>query len=335
MEPRAIVFEVFGEDSIPIAKSLKTENAINFLIYGIITGVKNAAALHNMALFVEVARTGSFSRASENLGMPTATVSRRIAAAEREFGVRLFDRTTRRVALSDAGRRYFERCEHLVEEARLAQDALLEVASRPTGHLHVSMPVDLGVHTIGPLLADFARQYTGITFDLDLSARHTDLIAEHIDIAIRLGDIKSERLIVRRIGKIEQGLFAAPAYLDRKGLPAQPADLVEHECILVGRSRSQRIWRLQQGTEATNVLVSGRFAVNNLGLMRALAERGMGIATLAPALARESVAHGRLLPVLCEWTVPALPIQAVLSSRRQPASVRALLDFLAARLPTL
>ena len=120
-----------------------------------------------MTLFVGVARTGNFSRASLALGVPGATLSRRIAAMERQFGVRLFDRTTRRVELTAAGRRYFERCGHLVDEARLAQEALRDDARRPSGHVRVSMPVDLGVYVIGPLLPDFVRQYPGITFDLD------------------------------------------------------------------------------------------------------------------------------------------------------------------------
>ena len=294
--------------------------------------MSDLSALHDMTLFVEVARTENFSRASRNLGVPGATLSRRIAAMEREFGVRLFDRTTRRVELTEAGRRYFERCAHLVDEARLAQEALRDGAERPSGHICVSMPVDLGVHYIGPLLPDFVRQYPGITFDLDLSPRHADLIGEHLDVALRLGTVKQENLVARRIGSIEQALFASPAYLDLRGRPAQPADLVEHECIVLRGSQGHATWKLQRDGEAAEVAVRGRFMVNNLGLMRLLAERGMGIAVLAPSLVRDVVADGRLAPVLPEWTKPRLPIHAVMSSRLQPASVKALLDFLASLL---
>jgi DNA-binding transcriptional LysR family regulator len=292
----------------------------------------NLAALHDMTLFVEVARTESFSRASRNLEVPGATLSRRIAALEREFGVRLFNRSTRKVELTDAGRRYFERCQHLVDEARLAQESLRESAELPSGHVRLSMPVDLGVFVIGPLLPEFARQFPGISFDLDLSPRHTDLVSEHVDVAIRLSAVKDEQLIVRRLGSIEQALYASPAYLERGGRPQQPADLVEHECIVVRSAQRQALWCLQRERESAEVAVRGRFMVNNLGLMRLLSERGMGIAALAPSLVREAVASGRLVPVLPEWTVPRLPIQAVLASHLQPACVRALLDFLAARL---
>ena len=293
------------------------------------------SALHDMTLFVEVARTTSFSRASRNLSVPGATLSRRIAAMEREFGVRLFDRTTRRVELTEAGRRYFERCGHLVDEARLAQEALRETAAQPSGHIRISMPVDLGVTAIGPVLTDFARQFPGISFDLDLSPRNADLVGEHVDVAIRLGTVRNEALVARRIGSVEQRMFASPAYLALRGMPTQPADLVEHECILLRSAQRQALWRLQGDADMAEVVVRGRFMLNNVGLMRVLAERGMGIAVLDPSLVRESLANGRLSQVLPEWAAPRLPIHAVMSSRIQPASVRALLDFLVARLVAL
>lgn len=297
--------------------------------------MNNLAALQGMALFVEVARTSSFSVAGRNLAVPTATLSRRIAAMEREFGVRLFDRSTRRVELTEAGRRYFERCGHLIDEARLAHESIQEVATRPSGHICISMPVDLGMHYIGPLLPEFVRQFPDISFDLDLSPRHVDPIGEHVDLAIRLGQVKDEKLVARRIGSIELALFAAPSYLDRHGRPTQPADLVEHDCIMIRGQQQRALWHLQREAEIAKVSVRGRFMLNNVGLMRLLAERGMGIAAMPPLLAREAVSGARLEQVLIEWSVPLLPIHAVLTSRMQPASVRALLDFLIARLALL
>ena len=294
--------------------------------------MNDLSVLHDMTLFVEVARTGNFSRASTKLGVPGATLSRRIAAMERRFGVRLFDRTTRRVELTDAGRRYFERCGDLVDQARLAQEALRDAAAGPTGHVHVSMPVDMGINHVGPLLPEFARRYPGISFELDLSPGHRDLVGEHVDVAIRIGAVKGDQLIVRRIGTVEMLMFAAPAYLERHGEPRQPADLVEHECITLPGPQREARWCLKRDTAAMEVTVRGRFAVNNLGLMRVLAERGLGIVVLSHALAREAVNAGRLAQVLQGWTLPPLPVHAVMSSRLQPASVRAFVDFLAARL---
>ena len=294
--------------------------------------MNDLSVLHDMTLFVEVARTCNFSRAGANLGVPVATLSRRIAAMEQRFGVRLFDRTTRRVELTDAGQRYFDRCGDLVDQARLAQEALRDTAEGLMGNVRVSMPVDMGVNHVGPLLPEFTRRFPGITFELDLSPSHRDLVGEHVDVAIRIGAVKGDQLIVRRIGTVEMLMFAAPTYLERRGEPQQPADLVEHECFnLLAPGREAR-WRLLRDGAAMEVTVRGRLATNNLGLMRLLAERGLGIAVLSHALAREAVNAGRLVQVLPGWTLPPLPVHAVMSSRLQPASVRVFLDFLAARL---
>ena len=290
------------------------------------------SALRDMTLFVEVARTGSFSRASANLGVPGATLSRRIAEMERKFGVRLFDRTTRRVELTDAGRRYFERCGDLVDQARLAQEVLRDAAAGPTGHVRVSTPVDMGVNHVGPLMPEFTRRFPGITFEFDLSPTHRNLVGEHVDVAIRIGTVKGDQLVVRRIGTLEMLMFAGPDYLERRGEPQQPADLIEHECLHLPAPGRNAQWRLLRDGATVDVTVHGRLATNNQGLMRTFAERGMGIAVLSTVLARDAVNAGRLVHVLQGWTLPPLPVHAVTASRLQPASVRAFVDFLAARL---
>lgn len=294
--------------------------------------MNDLSALHDMALFVEVARTANFSRASRNLGVPAATLSRRIAAMEHRLGARLFDRTTRKVDLTEVGRRYFERCGELVDQARLAQEALRDAAEGPTGHVRVSMPVDMGVNHVGSLLPEFARRHPGITFEFDLSPGHRDLVGENVDVAIRIGAVKGDQLVVRRIGTVEMLMFAAPSYLLRHGVPQQPVDLVEHECLFLPSPQRVALWRLQRDGNAFEVTVHGRYAANNLSLMRLLAEHGLGIVVLSHALAREAVAAGRLVPVLRDWSMPQLPVHAVMSTRLQPASVRAFVEFLAARL---
>ncbi|NHZ66819.1 MULTISPECIES: LysR family transcriptional regulator [Massilia] len=294
--------------------------------------MENLSALHDMALFVEVARTMSFSRASTKLGVPGATLSRRIAAMERHFGVRLLDRNTRKVALSEAGQRYFERCAHLVDEARAAQEALSDTVNRPIGHVRVSMPVDLGLTYIGPLLPDFARQYPGISLDLDLSPRHSNLVTEHVDLAIRLGEVVGDQLVVRRLGSLEHFLFAAPSYLALHGQPQQPAELVEHTCITTGSAQQASNWHLQRDGCGMDVQVRGHFGINNPGLIRLLAERGLGIAALSHKLAREAVSAERLVRVLPDWSFKPVPVSGVMATRMQTASVRVLVEFLAARL---
>ncbi len=290
--------------------------------------------LHDMALFVEVARTGSFSRASESLSVPGSTLSRRIAAMERDFGVRLIDRTTRKVALTEQGKRYLERCAHLVDEARMAQDALHNEVNLPSGNLRVSMPVDLGVYVIGPLLPDFTKRFPAITLDIDLSARNTDLIDDGVDVAVRIGPIKEEMLVARPLGQVKMALFASPAYLELKGHPKQPSELERYDCLVIRGQADVSTWRLQNAQgQSTQVQLQGKLKSNNLGLLRQLAEGGLGIAHLAQILAKDAVSQGRLAQVLPGWELPSLPIHALSTSRLQSAGSRAFVDFLSQRLP--
>ena len=291
-----------------------------------------AASLDDMVLFVEVARARSFARASAILGVPPATLSRRIAAMERRLGLRLFDRTTRRVGLTEPARRYFERCEYLVDEVRLAHEVLRESAEATVGRIRVSMPVDLGVLWIGPLIPEFAKLHPRVTLELDLSPRAADLAGGQADVAIRLGAVKDAKLVVRRIASVPQALYASPSYLERRGRPRQPGDLSEHDCLHVSSGGRGMRWRMSNSHRAVDMMVDGPVALNNVGLMKLLAERGMGIAMLPPRLATDAVAGGSLEPVLAGWTLPALPVHAVTSSRLQPAAVRAFVNFVGGRL---
>jgi DNA-binding transcriptional LysR family regulator len=258
-------------------------------------------------------------------------MSRRIGALEQRSGARLFNRTTRRVELTNVGDRYLERCGHLVDEARLAQEALNSEVRRPGGHLRVSMPVDLGVLVVAPLLPAFARLYPDISFELDLSPQYRDMLGEHVDVALRLGTVRDENLVSRRVGWIAQGLYGAPGYLERRGRPEHPNDLAQHDCIFIGSGKAKVNWRLAGEDGSHTVSVQGRFSVNNHGMMRALAEREMGIAVLDPSLCRDAIAAGRLVPVLSDWAVPRLAVHAVTTSRLHGAAARAFIEFVADR----
>lgn len=291
-----------------------------------------ALPLDDMALFVEIARAGNFSRASTRLGVPNATLSRRIAAMERRLGVRLFERSTRRVALTDAAQRFFERCAPLVDEARLAHEALRDSAAQPTGHLRVSMPVDFGVIYLGSCLPDFLRRYPAISIDLDLSPRFVDLFAGPVDIAFRLGNVQGDGLVARRIGMIEQGLYAAPGYLDIYGRPRLPMDLTTHRCLYIGSAKLSARWTIGSDGEDVEVPVRGPVGLNNMNLTRTLAENSLGVALLPVLLGRASERTGKLEAVLPQCTLPGWPIYAVTTSRMQSAAARAFIDFVASRL---
>ena len=181
-------------------------------------------ALQDMALFVEVARAQSFTRASQVSGIPIATLSRRVATLEKRVGVRLLERTTRRLALTEPGRRYLERCERIVQEADIAHEILKEAAERPAGHLRISMPVEFGLISVAPVIDEFARHYPEITIDAELSSRPADFIDDNVDVSIRLGEIRDTSLIARRLGVAARLLYAAPSYLARRGVPNHPRD---------------------------------------------------------------------------------------------------------------
>jgi DNA-binding transcriptional LysR family regulator len=288
--------------------------------------------MQDMALFVEVARAGSFTRASAASGVPIATLSRRIATLEKRVGVRLFERTTRRLALTEPGKNYLARCERIVQEAGIAHEALMDAAKRPAGRLRLSMPVEFGLTNIAPIVDEFATRYPEITFDLDLSSRPADFVDQNVDITIRLGEIGDPSLIVRRLGGAARFLYASPSYLARRGAPQDPASLAEHDCILQSYMAQPNVWRLVAGQSAVDVEVRGRFSTNNVSMTLKLAEQGYGVAALSPAIARPAYDSGAVQRVLDEWALPLMPVHAVMTSRLTPARVRLFLDLLVRRL---
>ena len=291
------------------------------------------ALLGNIELFVEVARAKGFRRAADQLGMPNSTLSRRVAELEKQVGVRLFHRTTRKVELTEAGRAYFRRCEGLVAEARAAHEQLQEVAERPSGTLRVSMPADLAITLLAAPLREFAERYPRIDFELDLSSRRVDLVADGFDLALRLGEPPAtpSTLVARRLGQTTRELYASPAYLRHAPALQQPADLAQHTCRLrLGGSPQQ--WALPAGRERATVGVTGRYVMNSLGLCRALARLGLGVAALGEAYVHDELRAGELQRVLPGWALPPLPVYAVTESRLLPSRVRLFVDFIAAAL---
>jgi DNA-binding transcriptional LysR family regulator len=288
--------------------------------------------LEDMIFFVEVARALSFTRASRVSGIPIATLSRRIASMEKRVGVRLFQRTTRLLALTEPGRRYLERCERIVQDAGAAHEVLKEAAERLTGHLRISTPVEFGLTLIAPIIDEFARQNPGITVDVDLSSRPANFVDENVDVGIRLGNIRDTSLIVRRLGNASRLLYASPSYLARNGVLEHPKDLGNHECVLQSYMARPGIWGLVSGEKSVDVNVHGRFSTNNVSMMLKFAEQGHGIAALSPPNVRESYDSGAIRQVLVDWSFPPAPVHAVMTTRLVPARVRAFVDFLANRL---
>lgn len=283
--------------------------------------------LNDMALFVEVVKARSFTRAAETLGIPNSTLSRRISELEKGIGLRLLHRTTRKIEPTEAGQLYFERCKRLVDEARLAHEQLGEMLARPSGLLRASLPVDFATVYLAPLIADFARLYPGISFEFDLSPRQVDLISDPVDVVIRMGEPPNSNLIARKLASLGRGLYASPRYLEVSGEPEHPADLVNHECLRMRSARADR-WTLSRSSESVDIDVGGRFELNSVGMLRRLASLDLGIALLPEGIAGQDVADGKLCKVLPQWQASPVSVFALTETRLLPAKTQRFIEFL-------
>lgn len=283
--------------------------------------------LNDMALFVEVVKARGFRNAAEAVGIPNSTVSRRISALEKAIGLRLLHRTTRKIELTEAGQIYFERCKRIVDEAKLAHEQLGELLAQPSGVLRASLPVDFANIYLAPLIAEFARQYPGISFDFDLTPRLVDLVAEPFDVAIRMGNPPNSNLIARRLANLRCYIYASPRYLENYGEPALPKDLAQHECIGF-KTAKVNAWTLQNDNESVEVTVGGRFHINSVGLIRRLTTLDQGIAILPEEIVAEDVVQGRLRRILTDWEGPSTPVYAMTETRLLPAKTQRFIDFL-------
>lgn len=189
--------------------------------------------LRDMALFVEVARARSFTKAAERLQMPTSSVSRRVGRLEQQLGIKLFGRTTREVRLTDAGAIYLQRCALLVDEARVAHEDIDAYVRSPRGRLRISVTADFATVFLAPLLVEFRVRHPDITFDIDVSPRRVDLHSEPFDLALRIGALEDSSLVARRLALLRVGLYASPSYIKARGQPKRPQDLTGHSAVRV------------------------------------------------------------------------------------------------------
>jgi DNA-binding transcriptional LysR family regulator len=285
--------------------------------------------LNDMALFVEVVKARSFRGAAETLGMPNSTLSRRIGLLEKAIGLRLLNRTTRRIELTEAGQVYFERSKRIVDEARLAHEQLGEMLAQPSGLLRVSLPVDFANTYLAPLIVEFAQQYPGISFEFDLTPRRVDLVSEPFDLAIRVGESEPSHMIARPLARLSANLYASPRYLEINGEPKQPSDLARHHCLCMMKAST---WTLHKGTQTTEVDIGGRFRLNSVGMIRRLAALDMGIAFVPEEIMADELVDGRLRRILPQWQGPPGTIYAITETRLLPAKTQRFIEFLRERL---
>lgn len=285
----------------------------------------------NMQIFVEVAREKSFRGAADNLGIPSSTASRRITELERDVGLRLFERSTRRVTLTDAGKLYFASCERIVEDAGLAREQLADLRASPSGMLHVVANAIPANEWIVPMLPEFCQRYPDIDVELDICADKASPAEEGVDVAIVLGPVEQEDMVARQIISIKElGLYASPGYIRERGEPTSPADLLDHEGLTHLRIPEWNLVHRDSGKTET-VSPRGRISIANIQSLQKLSLAGMGISVCHNWLVQELVEDGQLLRVLPEWNLEPWEFYAVTTSRHVPAKVRAFIECLLER----
>ena len=286
--------------------------------------------LNELQFFVQVAKKQSFTAAAQRLGLPKSTVSRAITRLEARLGIRLVERTTRRVALTEAGEVYLSRCRRVLEEAEQADAEVGAMLATPRGRLRAGVPAIFARVILGPYLGEFLAAYPELRLSLHLFNGETLARDNNLDLIIRPGPLEDSGLLVKPLLSIRLAAYASPIYLKDREVPATPADLRRQSCISyrVGDAGDSTAWRLQCGNEWKEVRVESRVAVPDPTITHQLALSGVGVALLSQAAARGDVAQGRLVRILPDWEPEPVQFHALYSSRLSSSpKVRAFLEF--------
>lgn len=281
-----------------------------------------------------VAQHGSFAAAARAQDLDPSVVSRQVAATEAQLGVRLFERSTRRLAVTVAGQGYLLRIAPLLEELDRAAEAAREERQVPRGRLRITASVAFGQECLVPLLPAFRAQYPGIMLDLVFTDANLDLVGEGIDLAVRLAPMPTGDLISTRLRKTRYIVCASRAYLDREGWPKEPEDLLTHECLRMLMAGSDGGWRFRKEAHSScDIAVTGAIAISSPLALREAARDGLGPALLADWLVAKDIAAGRLVPLFADWEATATGFEsgawALYPSRSfMPTRLRVMLDFL-------
>jgi DNA-binding transcriptional LysR family regulator len=293
--------------------------------------VISVADLDDILVFVKVAQFESITRAARSLGMPISTVSRRLSVLESALGVSLLRRTTRRVMLTAQGREYFSQCQEPLNLLQQAEQVLTHAQKRPEGLLRITVPVILSQEPFFNFMSAFMKDHARIRVELVVTNLLLDLIAENIDVALRAGELQDSSVVARRLGTNVYCLVAAPDYLKARTLPAEPADLRSHDCVMFNAKNNERDWELVSGRRKVRVHVSGPVASRDINSASAFVHRGHGIGLLPSRHCDEAIAKGKLIRLLPKWTSSPIPVFALYSSRKfLPLRLSVFLEALAA-----
>jgi DNA-binding transcriptional LysR family regulator len=289
--------------------------------------------LRAMQSFVQIVERGSLTAAAAALRVSLPSVVRTLAALEADLGVRLLNRTTRRIALTDEGREYFELCRRVLGEMKETETALTARQGAPRGRLRITASVILGLNHVAPVLNAFAVRHPALSAELLLLDQSVDLVAEGIDAAVRVGRLPDSGLVAVPVGSARRMLCASPAYLKRAGTPQAPEDLAAHRCVATSGPARGYQWSLGSGKQARQVKVSPAFSSNQIAAAIEAAVSGVGIGQFLDYQVQALVAGGRLKRVLVDYEPPAQPINVVHAQARLPSpNVRAFVDWCVPRL---
>lgn len=291
--------------------------------------MKNLHLHRSLDVFIKVADLGSFTRAADALDQSRTAVSRDIAELEAYLGVRLLNRTTRRVSLTEAGERFLTRARGVVADFEEACREAASLVTRPRGRLRLNVPMSFGVLHVAPALPDFLAQYPEVAVDLVFEDRRIDLVEEGFDLAIRIGVLPDSSLVATRLADCRMVVCAAPAYLDRHGRPRHPDDLARHECLSYRYWSGGDNWRFERDGESFAVPVQGRMITNNGDALKVAAEGSIGIILQPSFIVGNALRRGTLERVLPDYQPQGPTIYAVYPGNRHvPAKVRVFIDHM-------
>lgn len=284
-----------------------------------------------MALFVQVAETGSLSRAADALGLSNAAASRSLSALEERLGARLVERNTRRLYLTEPGQEFLRRSKAILADLQDAESAVNASTLNPTGRLRVTASLSFSVQHIAPLLPEYTRRYPNVTVHVETANRYMDLIDNNIDVAIRTREFEPDsNITIRRLGETRRILAASPGYLSRMGTPRELDDLQRHALLIYTYANNPYELRFTRDGETTGVAVKGLLESNDGQVLRAAALKDLGILIQPTYILYDDIVAGRLVPILDAWDLPRLAINLAYPSRKHlSAKVRTFIDFLA------
>ena len=282
-----------------------------------------------ISTFVEVVARGSLSAAARAEGIAPAMIGRRLDALESRLGVKLLQRTTRKLALTDEGAAFLEDCQRILAELEEAESAVAERSAHATGHLMISAPAGFGRQHVAPLLPSFLSEHRDVTATLNMSDRVVDIVGEGIDVAVRIASLADSNLVSVKLADNERVVVGAPSYLKRHGEPKTLADLVKHNCLAISSEGSQRGWTFRDNGKNVVLKVTGNMGCNDGQVLHDWALAGKGLAWRSMWEVGGEIEAGKLRTVLDQHAAPGNDIYAVFAQRRHlPLRIRAFVDFL-------